>query len=87
MRAMGLEDRMHFVAEYLQPALDLGLIELTLPDKPRSSQQRYRLSPAGRNWNPAPSRPRRPQQLSGDLSECEPTWYLSETASPSPSRT
>ena len=30
---------------YLQPALRAGLVEMTIPDKPRS--QRYRLTPAG----------------------------------------
>jgi len=50
MEAAGLKDRMHFVNEYLQPALELGLIELTIPDKPRSSKQRYRLTVAGRRW-------------------------------------
>jgi hypothetical protein len=29
---------------YLRPALDAGLIEMTQPDKPRSSKQKYRLT-------------------------------------------
>jgi len=45
---LGLEDRKHFHATYLQPALAAGLIEMTIPDKPRSSAQRYRLTSAGR---------------------------------------
>lgn len=32
---------------YLQPALDAGLIEMTIPEKPRSRQQRYRLTEKG----------------------------------------
>ena len=45
-QALGLKDDDHFRKAYLQPALDAGLIEMTVPDKPRSSRQKYRL-PAG----------------------------------------
>ena len=48
MDALGLKDRMHFVKHYLQPALDDGLLEMTIPDKPRSSKQRYRLTVKGK---------------------------------------
>ena len=44
---LGLKDRKHFRESYLHPALDAGLIEMTIPDKPRSSKQKYRL---GRHW-------------------------------------
>jgi ATP-dependent DNA helicase RecG len=47
MDAVGLKDRMHFMNDYLKPALELGLIEMTIPDKPNSSKQRYRLTAAG----------------------------------------
>ena len=40
--ALGLKDDKHFRSAYLQPALDSGLIEMTAPDKPRSSRQKYR---------------------------------------------
>lgn len=43
-----LTSRANFIDRYLQPALDAELIEMTLPDKPRSSKQRYRLTPLGR---------------------------------------
>ncbi len=46
--ALGLKHEDHFRAAYLLPALRAGLIEMTIPDKPRSSRQRYRLTPAGR---------------------------------------
>jgi ATP-dependent DNA helicase RecG len=46
--AAGLTNREHFVNEHLAPLLAAGLIELSIPDKPRSSKQRYRLTPAGR---------------------------------------
>lgn len=48
MAALSLKDRMHFSQEYLQPALESGLIEMTFPDKPRSSRQKYRLTEKGR---------------------------------------
>ena len=47
MKKLGLSHRPTFRKNYLQPALDARLIERTLPDKPSSSQQKYRLT-AGR---------------------------------------
>jgi Fic family protein len=43
MKKLGLNHRPTFRKNYLQPAMDAGLIERTLPDKPNSSLQRYRL--------------------------------------------
>ena len=43
MKKLGLSHRPTFRKNYLQPALDAGLIERTLPDKPNSSLQKYRL--------------------------------------------
>lgn len=43
-----IKDREHFRREYLEPLLSAGLLERTIPDKPRSSRQKYRLTPAGR---------------------------------------
>ncbi len=48
--ALGLKDDEHFRKAYLMPALEAGLIEMTLPDKPRSSRQKYRLTGKGRRW-------------------------------------
>ena len=48
--ALGLKHQVHFRLAYLQPALRAGLIAMTIPDKPRSSRQRYRLTPAGRRY-------------------------------------
>jgi len=45
---LSLKDRESFRGRYLKPALDRGLIELTLPDKPNSRLQQYRLTPQGR---------------------------------------
>jgi ATP-dependent DNA helicase RecG len=48
LEALGLKDRKHFGNEFLQLSLDEGIIEMTVPDKPQSSKQRYRLMPKGR---------------------------------------
>ena len=45
---LDLRDSQHFRKAYLFPALQAGLIEMTIPDKPRSSKQRYRLTATGR---------------------------------------
>ena len=44
---LGLKDRKHFTAAYLRPAVEAGLIEMTLPEKPRSQNQGYRRTAAG----------------------------------------
>ena len=46
-RSLGLKGRANFEDRYLKPALEAGLIEMTVPDKPRSRLQRYRLSAKG----------------------------------------
>jgi len=48
--ALGLRGRANFVTNYLNPALEKGVIEMTVPDKPRSRLQRYRLTKRGRSW-------------------------------------
>lgn len=48
--AVGLVHREHFRKAYLLPALELGVIEMTQPDKPNSRNQRYRLTAIGRQW-------------------------------------
>jgi len=45
-----LQDRKSFRERYLRPALADGLIEMTIPDKPNSRLQRYRLTDKGRQW-------------------------------------
>ena len=37
----------HFRRAYLAPAMALGLVEMTLPESPRSTKQRYRLTAKG----------------------------------------
>lgn len=45
---VSLSDRKHFREAYLRPALNAGVIEMTLPTKPTSRHQRYRLTELGR---------------------------------------
>ena len=47
---LGLKDRAHFLRQYIQPLLDQGLLEATVPDKPTSSRQAYRLTALGDKW-------------------------------------
>lgn len=48
--ALGLTNREHFRKTYLAPALEQGFIEMTLPEKPNSRSQRYRLTALGQRW-------------------------------------
>jgi len=45
---LGIRDEKHFRENYQQVAVKFGLIEMTIPDKPRSSKQKYRLTEKGR---------------------------------------
>lgn len=47
---MGLSNAEHFRKNYLVPALTQGVIEMTLPDKPNSPKQQYRLTALGKKW-------------------------------------
>lgn len=51
MNILGLEDRENFRLNYLQPALAVGLLEMTIPDKPTSKNQKYRKSQKGKGLN------------------------------------
>ncbi len=42
MKLLGLRHRPTFRDNYLLPALELGYIEMTIPDKPNSSKQKYK---------------------------------------------
>jgi len=43
-----MRDRKHFREKILDSLLEAGLLEMTIPDKPRSGKQRYRLTERGR---------------------------------------
>ena len=43
MSLLGLSHRPTFQQNYLNPAIEVGLIERTIPDKPRSPKQKYKL--------------------------------------------
>lgn len=46
-QTLGLRHSEHFRRGHLLPAIEAGWVAMTLPDKPQSSRQRYRLTPAG----------------------------------------
>ncbi len=48
MDTLGLKDRKNFGILYLNPAIESKFIELTIPDKPQSSKQKYILTDIGK---------------------------------------
>ena len=42
-----IKNKKYFLKNYLQPAVKSGFIEMTVPDKPNSRQQKYRLTEKG----------------------------------------
>ena len=48
MANAGRRDRTKFRRQVMQPLLDAGWLAMTIPDKPTSSRQKYRLTAAGR---------------------------------------
>ena len=50
MDALSLRDEKHFREHYLQTAITAGVLEMTIPDKPQSRLQKYRLTPKARQW-------------------------------------
>ncbi|MBN2034964.1 MAG: hypothetical protein JW836_16990 [Deltaproteobacteria bacterium] len=49
-RTLELKGQANFRDRYLRPALDKELIKMEIPDKPRSSKQKYRLTEKGRQF-------------------------------------
>ena len=48
MHLLELKHRPTFLYDYLKSALEQGFIEMTIPDKPNSSLQKYRLTNKGK---------------------------------------
>jgi ATP-dependent DNA helicase RecG len=48
MRWVGRSNRSKFREAVLSPLLELELVAMTIPDKPNSSKQRYRLTEKGK---------------------------------------
>ena len=51
MTFVGRSNRSKFREQVLGPLMALGVVEMTIPDKPNSSKQRYRLTAVGRALN------------------------------------
>jgi len=49
MGALKLGGRRNFLERYLSPAIELGLVEMTQPNSPRSPTQKYRLTEKGKS--------------------------------------
>ena len=49
MSKIDMNHRPTFLYNYLKPAIELALVELTIPEKPNSSKQKYRLTTKGLN--------------------------------------
>ena len=49
MALLGLKDEKHFREHYQQAAIISGVIEMTIPDKPKSRSQKYRLTALGKS--------------------------------------
>ena len=47
MAILDLKHREYFRDNYLLPAIEEGYLELTIPDKPSSPNQKYRLTEKG----------------------------------------
>ncbi|HBL15638.1 MAG TPA: transcriptional regulator [Elusimicrobia bacterium] len=60
-RLVGLRNRVYFLKRYLEPLMARGWMERTIPDRPRSTMQRYRTTAAGIEAMNAASRSTRRQ--------------------------
>jgi ATP-dependent DNA helicase RecG len=49
-QSLGLKSQANFRDRYLEPASKLGLIEMTIPDRPRSRKQKYQLTEKGHHF-------------------------------------
>lgn len=49
LKRLHLKDRRRMRESYIKPAIESGLIEYTIPDKPTSRNQQYQLTPLGKS--------------------------------------
>ncbi len=42
-----MHSRVYIKRKYINPLIESGLLEMTIPDKPTSSQQKYRITTKG----------------------------------------
>jgi len=49
-KRLGLRNADHFRKAYILPAIEGGWIEMTIPEKPQSRLQKYRLTAKGKAW-------------------------------------
>ena len=50
LKHLKLKDRRRMRESYIKPAMEQGFIEYTIPDKPNSRNQQYRLTIEGKKW-------------------------------------
>jgi ATP-dependent DNA helicase RecG len=48
MNVVGRQNRTKFRDDIVKPLIEAGLLEMTIPDKPRSGKQKYQLTEKGR---------------------------------------
>jgi len=49
-KILNIKHRQTFRENYIHPALEAGFIEMTIPERPMSSNQKYRLTDKGRKY-------------------------------------
>jgi len=69
-RSLRLTNSKYFRESYLQMAVNYGVVEMTLPDKPQSKNQKYRLTVLGKALN---------KKLDNDKSIADPAKTFKET--------
>jgi len=47
MKSIGQTNRTRFRNQFIKPLIKIGLLEYTIPDKPQSSKQKYRVTEKG----------------------------------------